>query len=136
MITGFACGVFDLYHAGHVRMLKECKDHCDYLIVAVNSAERIDPVVNPGKNLPVYSLAERVEILQSVKFVDEVLIYRNEQELREILASRRIDIRFLGADYKGKPITGGELNIPVHYTDRSHGLSTSAYLKLIRGKDQ
>jgi glycerol-3-phosphate cytidylyltransferase len=136
MKTGFACGVFDLYHAGHVRMLQECKQHCDYLIVAVNSAQNIDPKVNPGKNKPVFSLEERVEILKSVKFVDEVLIYHSEKELLEILAGRSIDVRFLGADYKGKPITGSELNIPVHYTDRSHGLSTSAYLRLIRGSNQ
>lgn len=134
MKIGFACGVFDLYHAGHAMMLKECKENCDYLIVALNAASSIDPVINPGKNLPVYSLQERVEIMESIKYVDEVIVYNSEQELLHILRNRGINIRFLGEDYKGKPITGHELNIPIHYTNRSHNLSTSRYLKNIRNQ--
>jgi len=127
MKTGFACGVFDLFHAGHVLMLKECKEHCDYLIIAVNSAENIDPKINPGKKAPIYSLADRKMILESSRYVDEVLVYHSEDDLLNILKSRKFDVRFLGEDYRGKPITGAELNIPVYYTDRSHGMSTSAF---------
>lgn len=134
MITGFACGVFDLFHAGHVLMLQECKQHCDYLIVAVNSAANIDYSINPGKKAPVYSLEERKLILESVRFIDEVIVYSNEDELLEILKSRKIDIRFLGDDYRGRRITGESLNIPVHYTNRSHGISTSGVRSKI-GKD-
>lgn len=129
MKTGFACGVFDLFHAGHVLMLKECKEHCDYLVVALNTAEQFDPAINPGKQKPVYSLEERMLIMNSCRYVDEVLTYSSEEELLNILKTRKIDIRFLGEDYRGKPITGGELPIPVYYTDRSHGLSTSHYRK-------
>ena len=134
MITGFACGVFDLFHAGHVLMLQECKQHCDYLIVALNKAENINPEINPGKKKPVYSIEERVLIMQSCRYVDEVLVYNSEEELLEILKAKKIDIRFLGEDYRGKKITGEELNIPVHYTDRSHGLSTSSFRKHIQEK--
>jgi glycerol-3-phosphate cytidylyltransferase len=133
MKVGFACGVFDLFHAGHVLMLEECKQNCDYLIVAVNTAENIDPSINPGKRKPVYSLEERMLILSSVRYVDEVLHYSNEDELLELMKSRKIDVRFLGDDYKGKKITGEELNIPVHYTDRSHGISTSLVRKKVEG---
>lgn len=131
MRVGFACGVFDLFHLGHVLMLEECKTQCEYLIVALNSAENIDPSINPGKKKPVYNLEERVKIMQACRLVDEVLIYRNEDDLLEIMKSRKIDVRFLGDDYKGRPITGAELNIPVYYTDRSHGLSTSEYRKRV-----
>lgn len=133
MKVGFACGVFDLFHAGHVLMLEECKQNCDYLIVAVNTAENIDPSINPGKRKPVYSFKERMLILSSVRYVDEVLHYSNEDELLELMKSRKIDVRFLGDDYKGKKITGEELNIPVHYTDRSHGISTSLVRKKVEG---
>ncbi|HEV7232355.1 MAG TPA: adenylyltransferase/cytidyltransferase family protein [Bacteroidia bacterium] len=132
MKTGFACGVFDLFHAGHVLMLQECRANCDYLIVAVNTAENFDSKINPGKNKPIYSLRERMLILSSCKYVDEVLSYSSEEELYKILVDKKIDIRFLGDDYKGKPITGSDLPIAIYYTDRSHGLSTSAYLKKIR----
>jgi glycerol-3-phosphate cytidylyltransferase len=130
--TGFACGVFDLFHAGHVLMLKECKAHCDRLIVALNTASNISPEINPGKNAPVFTLGERKLIMESCRYVDEVMVYSSEEELLAILKSGRIDIRFLGEDYKGKKITGAELPIPIHYTSRDHGLSTSGYLKRIR----
>lgn len=127
MKTGFACGVFDLFHAGHVLMLKECKQHCDYLIVALNKAENISKDINPDKKPPLFNIEERKLVLESCRYVDEVLIYNSEEELLQILKSKKIDIRFLGQDYIGKPITGNDLKIEIYYTDRSHGLSTSFY---------
>ena len=132
MKVGFACGMFDLYHAGHVLMLQECKAHCDYLIIALNSAENISNVINPNKNKPIFSLQERVLIMQSCRYVDEVVTYTSEEDLLNILTTKKIDIRFLGDDYKGKPITGAELNIEIYYTNRDHGLSTSSLIKKVR----
>jgi glycerol-3-phosphate cytidylyltransferase len=129
---GFACGVFDLFHAGHVLMLKECREHCDHLIVAVNRAENISSEINPGKKGPVFTLEERKLILAACRYVDEVLEYNSEDELLQILKSRKIDVRFLGEDYRGRQITGSELGIRIHFTDRSHGLSTSSYKERIR----
>ena len=85
MKIGFTCGVFDLFHAGHVLMLKECKQHCDYLIVALNRAEHISKEINPGKEKPVYSIEERKLIMENSRFVDEVIIYNSEEELLEIM---------------------------------------------------
>ena len=127
MKIGFTCGVFDLFHAGHVLMLQECKEHCDYLIVALNRAENISEKINPNKKKPIFSIEERVLIMDSCKYVDEVLTYNSEEELLEILKNKKIDTRFLGDDYKGKSITGADLNIEIYYTNRSHGLSTSLY---------
>ncbi|MBL7912824.1 MAG: adenylyltransferase/cytidyltransferase family protein [Bacteroidia bacterium] len=127
MKVGFTCGVFDLFHAGHVLMLKECKENCDYLIVAINRAENISQAINPGKKAPVFSVKERKLIMSSCRYVDEVLEYNSEEELLDILRSKDISIRFLGDDYKGKPITGADLKIEIYYTDRGHGLSTSFY---------
>lgn len=125
MKIGFACGIFDLFHAGHVLMFKESKQHCDYLIVALNKGDNIDYNINPDKKPPLYSVEERKLILDSCKYIDEVIIYNSEEELLDIMKSRKIDIRFLGDDYRGKKITGSELNIPIHYIDRSHGYSSS-----------
>ncbi len=132
MKIGFACGVFDLFHAGHVLMLKECKEHCDYLIVALNKAENIDYSVNPGKQPPIYSFEERKLIIESCKYVDEVMEYNSEEELIDILKSKKIDIRFLGEDYKGKKITGEGLVPEIYYTNRSHGLSSTAIKQKIK----
>jgi glycerol-3-phosphate cytidylyltransferase len=131
MKVGFACGVFDLFHAGHVLMLKECKEHCNYLIVALNKAENIDYNINPGKSAPVYSFDERKLILESCRFVDEVIGYNSEEDLMTILKSKKIDVRFLGDDYRGKAITGPDLVKEIYYTNRSHGLSTSNYRRKI-----
>jgi glycerol-3-phosphate cytidylyltransferase len=134
MKTGFTCGVFDLFHAGHVLMLQECKANCDHLIVALNSADNIDPVINPGKKPPVYTLEQRVIIMKACRYVDEVLTYNNEEELLALMKSRPINVRFLGEDYKGKAITGAELGHEIYYTDRSHGMSTSDFRKKITGQ--
>jgi len=134
MKIGFACGVFDLFHAGHVLMLKECKQHCEYLIVALNTAENISEDINPGKQKPVYSIEERKLIMENSRFVDEVIIYNSEEELLKIMKDKKIKIRFLGEDYKGKKITGSELGIEIYYTNRSHGLSSSKYKSVISGK--
>ncbi|MBA3679567.1 MAG: adenylyltransferase/cytidyltransferase family protein [Bacteroidetes bacterium] len=127
MKIGFTCGVFDLFHAGHVLMLQECKNNCDYLIVALNKAENISETINPGKKKPIFNIEERVTIMKACRYVDEVLTYNSEDDLLEILKTKNIAIRFLGEDYKDKKITGSELKIQIFYTDRSHGLSTSHY---------
>lgn len=132
MKKGFACGVFDLFHAGHVLMLKECRENCDYLVVALNTCEEIDYHINPGKEPPVFSLQERRLILESCRYVDEVLTYSNEYELYRIMRDGGFSIRFLGEDYRGKPITGPDLPLELFYNSRSHGLSTSGYKRKIR----
>src|SRR5690349_4096278 len=125
MIIGFACGIFDLFHPGHVIMLKECRANCDYLIVALNKAENVSPEINPNKRSPIFDIRERKMIMESCRYVDEVLQYNSEEELYEIMRSLKIDIRFLGDDYMGKPITGADLNLKLHYLDRSHNYSST-----------
>ena len=131
---GFACGVFDLFHAGHVLMLKECKENCDFLIVGLNEALNFSAHINPGKKKPIYSFKERKLILESCKYIDLVIGYNSESDLINLMKEHQIDIRFLGEDYRGKPITGREICPNVYYIDRSHGLSTSKYRNEIQGK--
>lgn len=131
VVTGLVCGVFDVFHIGHVWMLKECKEHCDRLVVALNSAEHIDPHINPGKTKPIFPVEARKEVLESCRFVDEVLIYHDEKELYDLMSTNRFTIRFLGDDYRGKPITGSDLPISIHYIDRSHGWSSTKVKKMV-----
>lgn len=132
MKIGFVCGVFDLFHAGHVLMLKECKEQCNYLIVAINKADNISETINPGKRKPICTVEERILVMESCKYVDEVLEYNSEEELYCILNSRNITIRFLGDDYRNKQITGDDLKIEIKYMNRDHGFSTSAILEKIK----
>jgi len=132
MIRGFACGVFDLYHPGHVLMLRDCKNHCDHLTVALNRSENFDESINPGKRKPFFTLEERKMVLDSIKYVDEIIDYQTEEELTEIMSTGNYDVRFLGDDYEGKPITAGDDIKRIVYIDRSHGYSTSKLVEQIR----
>jgi glycerol-3-phosphate cytidylyltransferase len=121
MNIGFTCSCFDLFHAGHIMMLKECKDNCDYLIVGLQTDPTID---RPTKNKPVQSVFERFIQLQACKYVDEVVVYGSEGELLDVLLSYKINIRFVGEEYRAKDFTGKEL-IPIHYNSRKHSFSTT-----------
>jgi glycerol-3-phosphate cytidylyltransferase len=80
--VGVTVGAFDLCHAGHILMFKECKEVCDYLIVGLHSDPTID---RPGKNKPVMSFKERRIILESIKYIDEIFEYDTETQLYEVL---------------------------------------------------
>lgn len=115
-------------------MLEECSLHCDHLTIGINRAVAFDDDINPGKRSPFFTAEERRKVIASVRFVDEVIYYESENELTEILENGNFDIRFLGDDYRGKPITAPNAVPEIHYIDRSHGYSTSGVLDRIRDR--
>jgi len=130
---GFTASCFDLLHFGHIIMLKEAKNHCDYLIVGLQQDPSID---RPEKHKPVQTLQERLEVLKAIKYVDEIIIYNTEYDLlnllQRLLASRKLDIRFLGDDWRGKKYTGWELPVKIHFNKRSsHNWSSTKMRSLI-----
>ena len=125
--VGFTCSTFDLLHAGHILMLAECKQVCDYLIVGVQSDPTID---RPGtKNKPVQSIVERYVQLSAVKFVDEIIVYNTEKDLEDMLMFLPINVRIIGEEYKDKDFTGKQIcedrGIKIWYNSRSHRFSSS-----------
>ena len=133
MKIGFNCSSFDLFHAGHVTMLKEERRYCDYLIVALQT----DPTVDrpKEKNKPSQSVYERFVQISACKYVDEVLIYTTEDDLLNMLKTQHIDIRFLGDEYKTKEFTGKQWcldnGIELHYHLREHPYSSSRLRKRV-----
>jgi len=132
MKTGVTFSTFDLLHAGHIAMLKEAKQHCDYLICGLH----VDPQVErPEKNSPVQSVVERYLQLSAVKYVDEIVPYNLEKDLADILLTFPINIRIIGADYKGTDFSGKQLcidnNIEIYYNSRSHNFSSSGLRKRV-----
>lgn len=124
MKIGFTCSTFDLFHAGHMMMLKEAKSQCDYLIVGLQTDPTID---RPDtKNKPIQSLFERFVQLHSCKYVDEIIPYSTEKELTDILLSYPIDVRIIGEEYKDKHFTGREFDVEVYYNARKHSFSTTS----------
>jgi glycerol-3-phosphate cytidylyltransferase len=125
-MIGFTCGAFDLFHAGHNILLRDCKLHCEKLIVGLHTDPTID---RPKKNKPIQTIYERFVQLQNCKWVDEIIPYDTEADLLNLLATTPINLRFLGEDYLGAPVTGYEiceqLNIKTIYLKRRHNFSSS-----------
>ena len=122
--VGIVASCFDLFHAGHILMLMKAKEHCDRLIVALQSDPTID---RPDKNKPVQALSERYIQLEACKYVDQIVPYDTEADLYNLLAGYDWDVRFLGMDYIDRTeFTGSDLDIPIHYCSRRHNYSSSS----------
>jgi len=126
MKRGFTCSCFDLFHAGHIMMLKEAKEQCDYLIVGLQTDPTID---RPQKNKPIQSVFERYVQLDACKYVDEIIVYATEEDLVDILLSFPIDVRILGAEYEHNDFTGRHecamRGIELYFNNRQHSFSTT-----------
>lgn len=132
--VGITFSTFDLLHAGHIGMLRQAKDQCDYLIcgLQVNPAlERSD------KNKPAQTLVERWTQLQAVKYVDEIIPYETEDDVIDILQLFDIDVRIIGDEYKEKPFTGRDVcsqrGIEIYYNSRDHRFSSSGLRERVKG---
>jgi glycerol-3-phosphate cytidylyltransferase len=127
MKIGFTCSTFDLFHAGHIMMLKEARTQCDYLIVGLQTDPTIDRPLE--KNKPVQSVFERYEQLKACKYVDEILVYATEKDLVDILLSYPINVRILGNEYEHKSFTGRQecvdRGIQFYFNKRDHSFSTT-----------
>ena len=127
MKIGFTCSTFDLFHAGHIIMLKEAKAQCDYLIVGLQTDPTIDRPTE--KNKPVQSIFERYVQLQACKYVDEIVVYATEKDLVDILLSYPINVRILGEEYEHRLFTGRQecisKGIEFYFNKREHTFSTT-----------
>lgn len=136
MRHGFTCSTFDLLHAGHLLMLEEAKEQCDFLIVGLQTDPTID---RPDtKNKPVQSLIERQIQLECVRFVDEIWVYQSEKELEELLSFLPINVRIIGEEYKDRIFTGKDIcfkrGIDIYYNKREHNFSTTELRNRIKNK--
>ena len=123
---GFTCSTFDLLHAGHIAMLREAREHCDYLICGLQTDPSVD---RPQKNSPVQTLVERYTQLHAVEYVDEIIPYQTEQDLQDILSMYHITVRVLGEEYREKDFTGKDIcrkrGIDLYFNKREHRFSTT-----------
>ena len=133
MKVGFTCSAFDLLHAGHILMLKDAKEECDYLIVGLQTDPTIDRPKEKKK--PIQTLVERSIQLNAIKYVDEVIPYETEKDLEDIFQMYNISVRIIGEEYQGKNFTGKEICVKKHikivYNKREHRFSTTDLRKRI-----
>jgi glycerol-3-phosphate cytidylyltransferase len=130
MKIGITCSCFDLFHAGHVKMLQEAKSQCDYLIIALQTDPTID---RPAKNKPIQSLVERYIQVKGCVYVDEIVPYQTEIELEEIFKTFQLNIRIIGDEYRGKEFTAKDIcasrGIDIFYNKRDHNFSSTELKK-------
>jgi glycerol-3-phosphate cytidylyltransferase len=130
---GIVFSTFDLLHAGHIAMLAEVKNHCDYLIAGLQTDPTID---RPDtKNPPVQSIVERQITLSATRYVDEIVVYQTEKDLEDILLTLPIDVRILGIEYANKEFTGRDIchdrGIQIVFNSRDHSFSSSSLRKRV-----
>jgi len=136
-IVGITFSTFDLLHAGHIAMLREAKNTCDYLICGL----QVDPSFDRAeKNAPVQTLVERWMQLQAVKYVDEIVPYQSEADLEDILQLFNIDVKIMGPEYKDKDFTGKSIctqrGIEIYYNNRDHRFSSTDLRKRVHETEQ
>ena len=122
LTVGFTASCFDLFHAGHVLMLEEAKQHCEYLIVGLQTDPTLD---RPEKMKPIQSVYERYIQLVACKYVDEIVVYDTEADLLNVLLSKPIDVRILGEEYEYKDFTGKDLGQDLVFNKRRHSYSST-----------
>ena len=130
---GITFSTFDMLHAGHIAMLSEARNHCDYLICGLQT----DPTMDrpDTKNRPVQSIVERQIQLAACRYVDEVVVYSTEQDLQDLLLILPIDVRILGVEYADKEFTGKQIctdrGIEIVFNGRDHSFSSSSLRKRV-----
>jgi glycerol-3-phosphate cytidylyltransferase len=130
---GIVFSTFDLLHAGHIAMLAEVKNHCDYLIAGLQTDPTID---RPDtKNKPIQSIVERQITLSATRYVDEIVVYQTEKDLEDILLTLPIDVRILGVEYQNQEFTGRDIcydrGIEIVFNSRDHSFSSSSLRKRV-----
>lgn len=136
--VGITFSTFDLFHAGHIAMLAEARNHCDYLIAGLQTDPTID---RPGiKNPPVQSIVERQIQLAACRYVDEIVVYSTEQDLRDLLLILPVDVRVLGIEYQGTDFSGQseckKRGIDIIYNARDHSFSSSGLRQRVAAAEE
>jgi len=134
---GIVFSQFDILHAGHIAMLSEAKNHCDYLIAGLQNNAQWD---RSEKNAPIQSIVERQISLSAVRFVDEIVVYNTEKDLEDILLTLPVDVRILGVEYMEKDFTGRAIcekrKIELVFNSRDHSFSSSSLRKRVAEAEQ
>ena len=136
MIIGYTQGVYDMFHIGHLNLLRNAKKKCDYLIVGINS----DELVKKYKNkTPIINENDRAEIVRNIKFVDECLIVNTLDKI-EINKIINFDVIFIGSDWKGNTRWNNteeelkEYGVDLIYLPHTDGISSTILRDKLKNK--
>lgn len=135
MVIGYTAGVFDMFHIGHLNILKRAKEQCDYLIVGVTTDQLC---LERKKKLPVIRENDRIEIVRAIRYVDEA-VFQEDMNKRRAVEKFHVSKVFVGSDWKGTPsweryeMEFAELGCRVVYLDYTQGISSTQLREHIQG---
>ena len=133
-IIGYTTGVYDMFHVGHLNILKRAKENCDYLIVGVSTDET---VISYKNKAPVIPYDERVQIVQAIRYVDEV-VPQVSMDKFEAWKNLHYDILFHGDDWKGTDLYNkyeqqfSEVGVKIVYLPHTKGISSTKLTQVIK----
>jgi rfaE bifunctional protein nucleotidyltransferase chain/domain len=128
----FVNGCFDLLHSGHIKLFETARSLGNGLIVAIDSDRRVKEMKGPER--PIRSQDERKIILESIRYIDSVLIFDSEEDLTIIVKELEPDIMMVGSDWKGKEIVGSDYAKEVRFFDRVGDYSTTKIIESIANR--
>jgi glycerol-3-phosphate cytidylyltransferase len=132
--VGYTTGVFDMFHVGHLHLLKKAANHCDHLIVGVSSDELVEKY--KGKK-PIIPFEHRMEIISSLEVVDEVLVQSHRDKIKQY-HDIRFDVMFVGDDWKGDPLFNSlerelqKFGSSVEYFEYTKNVSSTKFTKILQ----
>ena len=126
-VTGYTTGVYDMFHVGHLNILRKAKDNCDFLIVGVSTDEL---VMSEKHKKPIIPFDERCAIVSAIKYVDKVVPQENKNKFGA-WQKYHFDKMFVGSDWKGTPQWNeyekqfAKVGVEIVYFDHTDGISSS-----------
>jgi len=120
-------GCFDILHKGHIELFKYAKSLCDYLVVGVDEDKRVK--ASKGDSRPVNNLEDRIEVLESIKYIDKVVSFGTDLELETQIASSNASAIVIGSDYKDRKVIGSQLVKEIIFFNKLEGYSTTRLLE-------
>ena len=130
---GYTTGVFDMFHVGHLNILRQAKENCDYLIVGVSGDELVESYKN---KTPIIPFEHRKEIVESIKYVDEVVVQSHRDKMKSF-HEIGFDIMFVGSDWKGSELFNvlekefKKYNAIIHFFQYTDGISSTRLRKIL-----
>ena len=124
-------GCFDILHIGHINLLEFAKSF-GYVKVGIDTDSRVKKM--KGEKRPFNNLENRIKMLQSLKFVDEVVYFDSDEELEKILSDYSPDIMVIGDDYRGKKIIGSQFIKEIKFFEKIPNISTTKILNFSKIK--
>tara|TARA_B100000700_G_C15026550_1_gene848455 strand:- start:556 stop:954 length:399 start_codon:yes stop_codon:yes gene_type:complete len=132
MKIGFINGCFDILHLGHIALFEFAKKQCDYLVVAIDSDDRV--ASNKGPNRPINTSTDREGMLRAIRYIDDVRVFSTDLQLTNLVKEIKPEIMIVGNDWEGKTVIGSEYAKQLKFFRKIDGYSSTKTIQNISNR--